>query len=124
MAHQRARAKRSMASTEARQALPELVKSMGAKHTASADLLADAVEIGPHRKGGALLLPEVDALEYMQSTERLRERVSQLEESIENLGMALFLGDRLAATSGERLSSEQFLTGIGMEEFVAELPAT
>ncbi|MGH2878089.1 MAG: hypothetical protein ACRDK4_00550 [Solirubrobacteraceae bacterium] len=113
-----------MASTEARQALPELVKSMGAKHTASADLLADAVEIGPHRKGGALLLPEVDALEYMQSTERLRERVSQLEESIENLGMALFLGDRLAATSGERLSSEQFLTGIGMEEFVAELPAT
>jgi len=122
MARELAKARRSLATAEARRALPGLVKEMGAKGRPSSDLLADAVEIGPHRRGGAVLIPEVDAVEHARQVEALRSRVAELEDGLEDAGMAMFLQERLASTSGERLSAEQFLRGIGMDEFVAQLP--
>jgi hypothetical protein len=35
--------------------------------------------------------------------------------------MALFLQERLATTSGQRLTTEQFLAGIGMEGHIEQL---
>jgi hypothetical protein len=102
--------------------LPQLVNAMGAKRTASVDLMQDAVAIGPHRKGGAVLLPGIDLAAHATEVAELRARVEQLEEDLEDAGMALFLQERLASTSGQRLSVEQFLTEIGMEGHVEQLP--
>jgi hypothetical protein len=113
---------KSMATTEARNALPQLVREMGAKRRPSADLMHDAIDIGPHRKGGAVLLPEVDVTAHAAEVARLRARVEELEDELEDAGMALFLQDRLAVTSGERLTAGEFLTGIGMQDYVERLP--
>jgi hypothetical protein len=112
---------RSLATTEARKALPQLVNKMSAKHKASADLMEDAIDIGPHRKGGAVLLPSVDLAAHATEVADLRARVEQLEEDLEDAGMALFLQERLATTSGQRLTTEQFLAGIGMEGHIEQL---
>jgi hypothetical protein len=109
---------RSLATTEARKTLAQLVNTMSAKRKASADLLEDAVEIGRHRKGGAVLLPGVDLAALAAEIIELRVRVEQLEEDLEDAGMALLLQERLAAIPGRRLTIEQFLTGIGTERHV------
>jgi hypothetical protein len=94
---------------------------MSAKHKASTDLMEDAIDIGPHRKGGAVLLPSIDLAAHATEVAELRARVEQLEEDLEDAGMALFLQERLAITSGQRLTTEQFLTGIGMEGHIEKL---
>ncbi len=113
---------KSLATTEARKALPQLVNEMSAKNEASADLMQDAIDIGPHRKGGAVLLPGVDLAAHVTEVAELRARVEQLEEDLEDAGMALFLQERLATTTGQWLTTEQFLTGIGMEGHIEQLP--
>ena len=45
-----------------------------------------------------------------------------MEEELENAGLALFLQERLGKSDGERLSAGDFLTEIGMGEFVERLP--
>jgi hypothetical protein len=114
--------KTSLPTAEARRQLPSLVKEMGAKVKASASLLQDAVDIGPHRTGGAILIPAVDVVKHQQTVEALRARVEQLEGELEDVALGIFLQQRLATTTGDRLGAEEFLTGIGMEEFVAKLP--
>lgn len=42
-------------------------------------------------------------------------------EELENAGLALFLRERLEKSDGERLSAGDFLTEIGMGEFVGQL---
>ena len=51
-----------------------------------------------------------------------KERIEELEEELENAGLALFLQERLAGSDGNRLSAGDFLTEIGMGEFVEQLP--
>jgi hypothetical protein len=114
--------KSSLPTGEARRRLPSIVKEMGSKTQPSERLLDDAVDIGPHRKGGAILIPEVDVAANEREMEALRSRVAELEEDLEDVGLVLFLEERLAKTSGTRLTAEEFLEGIGMEEFVARLP--
>jgi hypothetical protein len=77
-----------LATTEARTSLPELVRRMRAKRKPSKRLLDDAVEIGPHRKGGAVLVPEVDARAHAEHVESLERRVRQLEDDLEDLLLA------------------------------------
>ena len=67
----------------------------------------DAIDIGPHRKSGAVLLPGVDVAAYAEEVTRLRERVEELEEDLKDAGLALFLQERPSTTSGERLIPEQ-----------------
>ena len=112
---------RSLATTEARKVLPQLVNAMSAKGKASADVMEDAVVIGRHRTGGAVLLPGVDLAAIAADVVALRARVEQLEADLEDAGMALFLQERLATIPGRRLTTEQFLTGIGMESHVEQL---
>lgn len=114
--------KESLPTAEARRRLPSLVKDMAAKQNPSESLLADAVDIGPHRTGGAVLIPEVDVAAHERESAALRRRVEELEDELEDLGLMLFTQQRLTETSGQRLSAPEFLRGIGMEEFVAKLP--
>lgn len=114
--------KASLPTAEARRQLPSLVKEMGAKQKPSKSLLNDAVDIGPHRKGGAILIPEIDVAYNERELEQLRDRIEQLEDELEDLGLALFIEERLASSAGKRLTAQEFLAGIGMEDFVAKLP--
>jgi hypothetical protein len=122
MARGASTSKESLPAAEARRRLPSLVKAMAGKKKASRNLLDDAVEIGPHRKGGAILIPEVDVKAHERQTEALKARVDELEDALEDVGLLLFVQRRLAQTSGRRLSAGEFLAGIGMEEFGDELP--
>ncbi len=67
------------------------------------------------QEGSASLVPTVDLV-------AAKERIEQLEEDLENAGLALFLQERLAMSEGKRLSAGDFLTEIGMGEFVEQLP--
>jgi hypothetical protein len=61
------------------------------------------------------LVPQVDVIAS-------QDRIEALEEELEDLSLLVFVQDRLASTSGERLSAAEFLTGIGMAEYVDRLP--
>jgi hypothetical protein len=67
-----------LATTEARSQLPKLVGEMRGKEAPSGDLFDDAICIGPHRKGGAVLLPEVDFDAAVEELEMLRDQVEDL----------------------------------------------
>jgi hypothetical protein len=95
---------------------------MGAKGRPSKSLLDDAVDIGPHRAGPAILIPEIDVAYNERELEQLRRRIEQLQDELDDLGVALFLEERLAGSSGTSLTAHEFLAGIGMEGFVAKLP--
>lgn len=82
----------------------------------SADPESNAIRITTRgQEGSASLVPTVDLL-------AAKGRIEELEEELENAGLALFLQERLGRGEGERLSAGDFLTEIGMGEFVGQLP--
>ncbi|MCA1695596.1 MAG: hypothetical protein LC749_13185, partial [Actinobacteria bacterium] len=102
--------------SEARKALPQLVDEAVSRKRPAQRPRTNAVEIRPRgRERSASLVPTIDL-------DAAEARIDELEEELENAGIALFLQDRLAQTNGRRVSTEDFLRGIGMEEFVARLP--
>ena len=107
---------RELGTSEARQHLPALVRQAVSHRRAANDPRANAVEIRPRGETrSASLVPTAD----LEATER---RIEQLEEELENAGIALFLQERLAGGEGKRLSAEEFLREIEMDEFVEQLP--
>lgn len=107
---------RSLGTAEARKSLPELVRRAVSKRSPAVSVKANAVEIAPRgQQRSASLVPTIDL-------DAAEARIAELTEALENAGIALFLHERLAGTSGRRLSSEEFLRGIEMEEFIEELP--
>jgi hypothetical protein len=49
-------------------------------------------------------------------------KVDEHEDESEDRALALFLQNRLARTSGQRLTAEEYLRGIGMEDHLERLP--
>jgi hypothetical protein len=106
----------ALGTSEARRNLPQLVKKASVRRKPSADLESNAVRIKSRgQKGSASLVPTVDLV-------AAKDRIEELEEELENAGLALFLQERLQASRGERLSADDFLAEIGMGEFVEQLP--
>ena len=106
----------ALGTSEARRSLPQLVKKASARRKPSLDPESHAVRITTRgQDGSASLVPTVDLI-------AAKERIEELEEELENAGLALFLQDRLQRGGGERLSAGDFLTEIGMSEFVEQLP--
>jgi len=96
--------------------LPRLVKKAASRRKPSSDLESNVVRITTRgQEGSASLVPTVDLV-------AAKERIEELEEELENAGLALFLQERLAKSDGERLGAGDFLTEIGMGEFVERLP--
>jgi hypothetical protein len=93
---------------EARTELYGLVRKFAAIDEASESLLDRAVEIGPRRRGGAILVPEVDALEAAR-------RIEELEDELEDIGLALVLQERLAET-GARSSLDEVAAGLELTD--------
>lgn len=102
--------------SEARRSLPGLVKRASSRRKPSIDPEDNAVQIRTRGQGGsASLVPTIDLI-------AAKERIQELEEDLENAGLALFLQERLLQSSDERLTAEEFLAEIGMADFVAQLP--
>ncbi len=106
----------ALGTSEARRGLPQLVKKASSRHKPSPDLESNVVRITTRGlEGSASLVPTVDLV-------AAQERIEQLEEDLENAGLALFLQERLTSSEGKRLSAGDFLMEIGMGEFVEQLP--
>lgn len=106
----------ALGTSEARRSLPRLVKKASSRRKPSSDLESNVVRITTRgQEGSASLVPTVDLV-------AAKERIEELEEELENAGLALFLQERLAKSEGKRLSAGDFLTEIGMGEFVEQLP--
>lgn len=116
MAAARNRKPVALGTSEARRSLPQLVRKASSRRKPSADLESNAIQIATRgQEGSASLLPTVDLV-------AARKRIEELEEELENAGLALFLQERLAGSEGKRLSAGDFLAEIGMGEFVEQLP--
>ncbi len=116
MAAARDRNPAALGTSEARRSLPQLVKKASSRRKPSPDLESNAIRIITRgQEGSASLVPTVDLI-------AAKERIEELEEELENAGLALFLQERLAGSPGERLSAGDFLAEIGMGEFVERLP--
>lgn len=106
----------ALGTSDARRNLPQLVKKASSRRKPSPDLESNVVEIATRgQEGSASLVPTVDLV-------AAKERIEELEEELENAGLALFLQERLAKSEEKRLSAGDFLTEIGMGEFVERLP--
>lgn len=106
----------ALGTSEARRTLPELVKKASSKRKPAADPERNAVRIKVRgASGSASLLPTVDLV-------AAKNRIEELEEELENAGLALFLQERLEQAEGDRLSAGDFLREVGMGEFVERLP--
>lgn len=106
----------ALGTSEARRNLPQLVRKASVRRKPSADLESNAIRIKPRgQEGSASLVPTVDLI-------AAKDRIDELEEELENAGLALFLQERLQVSRGSRLSAADFLAEIGMGEFVEQLP--
>jgi hypothetical protein len=99
---------RQLGTDQARTRLPKLVDAMRRKRKPSTSLLDNAYGIGPRRQGGALLIPEVDAIAVL-------ERLEQLEAEAEDLAIALLLRERAGESSAD---------GVPLDEVIEELGFT
>jgi hypothetical protein len=118
-----ARLKRNLPTSQARTALPSLVREMVAVSDPGKTLADHAVEVGPRNRGGVWLLPAVDVEAAIEREERLQRRIEALEDEAENMAIGLFLTRRLEDSSGESVSGAQFIRELGFEEIAADLPA-
>lgn len=87
------------------------------KKKASKDPLDDAVQIGPHRKGGAVLVPEIDLAAHLDRMAKLKRQVEELEEQVEDLLLAQALDEMYAGRSTvEGKPLDQVIRELGFEE--------
>ena len=116
MAAARGKNPTALGTSEARRSLPQLVRKASSRRKPSSDPESNAIRITTRgQEGSASLVPTVDLL-------AAKDRIEELEEELENAGLALFLQERLAKSDSKRLSAGDFLTEIGMGEFVGQLP--
>jgi hypothetical protein len=97
---------RQLGTDQARTRLPKLVDAMRRRRKPSSGLLDNAYGIGPRRQGGALLIPELDALAAVQ-------RIEQLEAETEDLAIALLLRERAGESSAEGVALEKVIGELG-----------
>jgi len=81
---------------EGRTGLHGYVKEFRGLKQASDSLLDRAVEVGPRRQGGLLLVPEIDALAAVERLEDARRKNEELLDELEVIGIALLAEERLS----------------------------
>lgn len=111
----------SLTLEEARTQLHELAKRFGSLRKPSESLLDRAVDVGPHRKGGLLIVPEIDALAALDRLEEAERENEELFEELEDMGIVLLAQERLAdATPVDRLIPlEELARQFGREHLLA-----
>lgn len=107
---------------EARQQLHQLAGRFSRMRKPSSSLLDRAIEVGPHRKGGLLLVPEIDALEALDRLDAAEREKEELLEELEDVGIILLAQERLAEpTPVDRLIPlEELASRFGREHLLAD----
>jgi hypothetical protein len=97
---------RQLGTDQARARLPKLVDAMRRRRKPSQGLLDNAYGIGPRRQGGALLIPELDAIAAVQ-------RIEELEAEAEDLAIALLLRERAHESSAQGAPLDEVIRELG-----------
>jgi hypothetical protein len=107
---------------EARKQLHGLSRLFGSLRQPSESLLDRAVEVGPHRKGGLLIVPEIDALAALERLEQTEREKEDLLEELEDVGIVLLAQERLAEPTpvDQLIPLEELARQFGREHMVAE----
>jgi hypothetical protein len=89
---------------EARRQLYELASGLVRLRKPAGSLLGRARLVGPHRRGGLLLVPEIDASATLDRLERLTRESTELHGELEALGIVVLALQRLGQPAAiERL---------------------
>ena len=87
---------------EARRQLCGLASGLVRLRKPAGWLLGRARLVGPHRRGGLPLVPEIDASATLDRLERLTRENTELHEELEALGIVLLALQRGRAADGDR----------------------
>lgn len=106
--------RKALNTTEARKALPRLVRAAARRSKPGDDVLANAVAIQPRgEKRSAYLVPEVDI-------EAIRRQVEELEEELEDIALMRLIEERIAKGSGKATPIEDVIRELGYEDLLGE----
>lgn len=107
---------------EGRTRLHEVARRFSRLKKPSESLLDRAIDVGSHRKGGLLLVPEIDALAALERLEQAEREKEDLLEEIEDIGIVLLAQERLAEpTPADRLIPlEELARQLGRERLLAD----
>ena len=107
---------------EGRQQLHAIARQFAELEEASENLTDRAVEVGPHRRGGLVLLPKVDVEEAERRRMELEREREELLDDLEVFGISLLAEERLSSpTPVERLLTlEELAREHGFEDLVAQ----
>lgn len=107
---------------EARKQLHELSKRFSGLRKPSGSLLDRAVDVGPHRKGGLLMVPEPDAIAAVERLETAERENEELLDELEDVGIILLAQERLeSATPVDQLIPlEELARQFGREHLIAD----
>jgi hypothetical protein len=111
-----------MGTSEARTDFTKLVRELSAMEDAARSLVENAIEVGPQRKGGVWLVPEVDGQAAVARIEELEDTIRTLEEELENIAIGHMLSERLAGSGGGTTPAADVLRELGFEDLAADLP--
>jgi hypothetical protein len=87
---------RALTLDEARKRLHELSRTFSSLKKPSSSLLERAIEVGPYRKGGLLIVPEIDALATIKRLEAAERENEDLLDELEDVGIVLLAQERLS----------------------------
>jgi hypothetical protein len=112
----------SLTLEEGRQQLHELASRFGKLTKPSGSLLERAQSVGPYRKGGLLLVPEIDALAAVERLAQSEREKEELFEELEDMGIVLLAQERLTTpTPVEQLIPlEELARQFAREHLIAE----
>jgi len=112
----------SLTIEEGRRRLHELAGRFGKLRKPSGSLLERAQSVGPYRKGGLLLVPEIDALAAVDRLEEAERENEELLEELEDVGIILLAQERLSQPTPveELIPLEELARQFGRERLVAD----
>ena len=113
---------RRLGTSEARADFSKLIHALGEHDTPAGSLLDNAIEVGPQRKGGAWLIPEVDGQAAVERIEVLEETIEMLEDELENVAIGFMLQERLGKSDGGVISGAQLMRELGYTDLAEGLP--
>jgi len=107
---------------EARTGLYGFVERFRKVKRPSGSLFDRAVEVGPHRKGGLVMIPQVDAVAAVERLEEAEREREELLDELEIVGVALLAQERLAppAPEEELIPVEDLARELGLERLLDE----
>jgi hypothetical protein len=111
-----------MGTSEARTDFTRLVRELAATERAGRSLDENAIEVGPQRKGGVWLIPQVDAESAVARIDHLEDTVAMLEDELEDLAIGLVLSDRLASSAGATTPAADVIRELGFDDLARGLP--